>query len=131
LGTALTASVARMTRSCMLEIFNEDYITSAKSQGLSQPSVLWRHAIRNPMIPILSVIRLLLVGMFGGAAVTDKVFNISGFGAYIVDKQFIPDMPSMMGGVVYVGITISLVNVIIDITYAFFDPRIRSKMKEN
>lgn len=130
LGTALTASVARMTRSSMLEIINEDYITTAKSKGLSQSSVLWRHAIGNAMIPIITVIGLLFGGMLGGAAVTEKVFNISGIGAYIVDKQFIPDIPSIMGGVVYVAITISLVNVIIDITYAFFDPRIRSKMKE-
>lgn len=130
LGTGLMASVARMTRSSMLEIINEDYITTAKSKGLSQSSVLWRHAIGNAMIPIITVIGLLFGGMLGGAAVTEKVFNISGIGAYIVDKQFIPDMPSIMGGVVYVAITISLVNVIIDITYAFFDPRIRSKMKE-
>ena len=130
LGTALTASVARMTRSSMLEIINEDYITTAKSKGLSQSSVLWQHAIGNAMIPIITVIGLLFGGMLGGAAVTEKVFNISGIGAYIVDKQFIPDIPSIMGGVVYVAITISLVNVIIDITYAFFDPRIRSKMKE-
>lgn len=130
LGTALTASVARMTRSSMLEIIHEDYMMTAKSKGLSNRQVLWKHAIRNAMIPIITVIGLLFAGMLGGAAVTEKVFNISGIGSYIVDKQFIPDIPSIMAGVVYVAITISLVNVIIDIMYAFFDPRIRSKMKE-
>lgn len=130
LGTALTASVARMTRASMLEIIHEDYMMTAKSKGLSNRQVLWKHAIGNAMIPIITVIGLLFGGMLGGAAVTEKVFNISGIGSYIVDKQFIPDIPSIMAGVVYVAITISLVNVIIDIMYAFFDPRIRSKMKD-
>ena len=70
-------------------------------------------------------------GMLGGAAVTEKVFNIKGIGSYIVDKQFIPDIPAIMGGVVYIAITISLVNLLIDILYAFLDPRIRSKMKQS
>lgn len=131
LGTALTASVARMTRSSMLEIINEDYIITAKAKGLNERQVLWKHAVGNAMIPIITVIGLLFGGMLGGAAVTEKVFNISGIGSYIVDKQFIPDIPAIMGGVVYIAITISLVNVLIDILYAFFDPRIRSKMKQN
>ncbi|WP_438315671.1 ABC transporter permease [Sporosarcina sp. FA9] len=131
LGTALTASVARMTRSSMLEIINEDYIITAKAKGLNQSQVLWKHAIGNAMIPIITVIGLLFGGMLGGAAVTEKVFNISGIGSYIVDKQFIPDIPAILGGVVYIAITISLVNIVIDILYAFFDPRIRSKMKQS
>ena len=131
LGTALTASVARMTRSSMLEIINEDYIITAKAKGLNRLQVLWKHAVGNAMIPIITVIGLLFGGMLGGAAVTEKVFNISGIGSYIVDKQFIPDIPAIMGGVIYIAITISLVNVLIDILYAFFDPRIRSKMKQS
>ena len=130
LGTGLTASVARMTRSSVLEIINEDYIITAKAKGLNQSQVLWKHAIGNAMIPIVTVIGLLFGGMLGGAAVTEKVFNISGIGSYIVDKQFIPDIPAIMGGVIYIAITISLVNVLIDILYAFFDPRIKSKMKQ-
>lgn len=130
LGTALTASVARMTRSSMLEVINEDYIITARAKGLNNRQVLWGHAVKNAMIPVITVIGLLFGGMLGGAAVTEKVFNISGIGSYIVDKQFIPDIPSVMGGVVYVAITISLVNLLIDVSYAFFDPRIRSKMKQ-
>lgn len=130
LGTALTASVARMTRSSMLEVINEDYIITAKAKGLSRRYVLWKHAFTNALIPILTVIGLLFGGMLGGAAVTEKVFNISGIGSYIVDKQFVPDIPSILGGVVYIAITISIVNVIIDLLYAFVDPRIRSKMKQ-
>lgn len=130
LGTALTAAVARMTRSSTLEVINEDYITTAKAKGLGRRTVLWRHAVGNALIPIITVIGLQFGGMLGGAAVTEKVFNISGIGSYIVDKQFILDIPAIMGGVVYTAITISIVNVAVDLLYAFFDPRIRSKMKQ-
>ncbi|MEH7388909.1 ABC transporter permease [Bacillus sp. JJ1503] len=130
LGTGLTASIARMTRSATLEVINEDYIITAKAKGLNKRQVLWKHAVGNAMIPVITVIGLMFGGMLGGAAVTEKVFNISGIGSYIVDKQFIPDIPSIMGGVVYIAITISLINLLIDILYAFFDPRIRSKMKQ-
>lgn len=130
LGTGLTAAVARMTRSSTLEVIHEDYITTAKAKGLSRRRVLWRHAVGNALIPIITVIGLQFGGMLGGSAVTEKVFNINGIGSYIVDKQFIPDIPAIMGGVVYTAIAISIVNVVIDILYAFFDPRIRSKMKQ-
>ncbi|MCG7405946.1 ABC transporter permease [Paenibacillus sp. ACRRX] len=130
LGTGLTAAVARMTRSSTLEVINEDYIITAKAKGLSKRQILRKHAVGNALIPIITVIGLQFGGMLGGSAVTEKVFNISGIGSYIVDKQFIPDIPSIMGGVIYTAITISLINVVIDILYAFFDPRIRSKMKQ-
>ncbi|WP_054956327.1 ABC transporter permease [Paenibacillus dakarensis] len=130
LGTGLTAAVARMTRSSTLEVIHEDYMMTARAKGLSKRQILRKHAVRNALIPIITVIGLQFGGMLGGSAVTEKVFNISGIGSYIVDKQFIPDIPAIMGGVVYTAITISLVNVIIDILYAFFDPRIRSKMKQ-
>ncbi|GIO35568.1 ABC transporter permease [Paenibacillus antibioticophila] len=131
LGTGFTASVARMTRSSMLEIIHEDYIMTARAKGLPRNRVLWRHAVTNALIPIVTVIGLLFGGLLGGAAVTEKVFNISGIGSYIVDRQFIPDIPSIMGGVVYTAIAISIVNVIVDLLYAFIDPRIRSKIKQN
>lgn len=130
LGTGLTAAVARMTRSSTLEVIHEDYIITARAKGLARRNVLWKHAVGNALIPIITVIGLQFGGMLGGAAVTEKVFNISGIGSYIVDKQFIPDIPAIMGGVVYTAITISIVNVIVDLMYAFFDPRIRSKMKQ-
>ncbi|MEJ8307327.1 ABC transporter permease [Saccharibacillus sacchari] len=130
LGTGLTAAVARMTRSSTLEVMNEDYILTAKAKGLGRRTVLMKHTVRNALIPIVTVVGLQFGGMLGGAAITEKVFNISGLGSYIVDKQFVPDIPAVMGGVVYTAIAISLVNVIIDVLYAFIDPRIRTKMKQ-
>ncbi|MDP4098692.1 ABC transporter permease subunit [Paenibacillus sp. P96] len=129
LGTGLTAAVARMTRSSTLEVIHEDYIMTARAKGLNRRQVLMKHAVRNALIPIITVVGLQFGAMLGGAAVTEKVFNISGLGSYIVDRQFIPDIPAIMGGVVYTAITISLVNVIVDVMYAFIDPRIRTRMK--
>ncbi|MGZ9587349.1 ABC transporter permease [Paenibacillus marinisediminis] len=129
LGTGLAASIARMTRSSTLEVIHQDYIVTAKAKGLSERKVIFKHALGNALIPIVTVIGLQFGGLLGGAAVTEKVFNISGIGSYIVDKQFIPDIPSIVGGVIYIAAAISLVNLFVDILYSFLDPRIRSKMK--
>jgi peptide/nickel transport system permease protein len=131
LGTGLTASIARMTRSSILEVINEDYIVTAKAKGLKPRKILIQHALKNAMIPVITVIGLQFGGMLGGAAVTEKVFNISGLGSYIVDKQFVPDIPAILGGVVYIAVTISIVNLVVDIIYALLNPRIRSQMKSS
>lgn len=129
LGTSLAATVARMTRSSMLEVKNMDYIVTARAKGLSEKKVVMRHILGNAMIPIVTVIGLQFGAMLGGAAVTEKVFNINGVGSFIVDKQFIPDIPIVLAGVVYVAVIISLANLVVDIMYSFLDPRIKSKMK--
>lgn len=129
LGTSLMASVARMTRSSMLEIIHEDYILTARSKGLSTRRIILRHAVPNALIPIVTIIGLQFGGMLGGSSVTEKVFNINGVGSYIVDKQFIPDIPAVMGGVIYIAIILSVVNLFIDLLYSFLDPRIRSKIR--
>lgn len=129
LGTSLSATVARMTRSSMLEIKNMDYIVTARAKGLSDIKVIFSHILSNALIPIVTVIGLQFGGMLGGAAVTEKVFNINGIGSYIVDKQFIPDIPIVLAGVVYVAVIISVANLIVDIVYSFLDPRIKESMK--
>lgn len=129
LGTALMASVARMTRSSTLEVINEDYILTARAKGLSSKRVILRHAVPNALIPVITIIGLQFGAMLGGAAVTEQVFNIRGLGNYIVNKQFVPDIPSVMGGVIYIAIALSIVNLIVDLMYSFLDPRIRSRIK--
>jgi peptide/nickel transport system permease protein len=129
LGTGLSATVTRMTRSSLLEVINQDYITTARAKGLSVRRVIMGHALTNALIPIVTVVGLQFGSMLGGAAVTEKVFNINGIGKYIVDKQFVPDIPVVLAGVVYIAIVISLVNLIVDILYTFLDPRIKSKLK--
>lgn len=129
MGTGLSASVARMTRSSMLEVKNQDYILTARAKGLSERRVIFKHILGNAMIPIVTVIGLQFGGILGGSATTEKVFNVNGLGKYIVDKQFIPDIPVVMAGVVYIAIVISIVNLLVDILYAFLDPRIKSSLK--
>ena len=129
LGTGLSASVARMTRSSMLEVKNSDYVLTARAKGLSESRVIFKHILGNAMIPIVTVIGLQFGGILGGSAATEKVFNVNGLGKYIVDKQFIPDIPVVLAGVVYVAIVISIVNLLVDILYAFLDPRIKSSLK--
>ncbi len=131
LGTGLAAAIARMTRSSVLEVMHEDYMITAKAKGLSSRQIFLYHGLRNAWVPIITVIGLQFGVMLGGASVTEKVFNISGLGSYIVDKQFIPDIPAILAGVVYIAIAISVVNLVVDLFYALLNPRIRSQMKGN
>lgn len=129
LGTGMSASSARIIRSSMLEVKNMGYIMTARAKGLSERKVILRHILGNAMIPIVTIVGLQFGSMLGGAGITEKVFNISGIGSYIVDKQFIPDVPIVLAGVVYVALTISLANLLVDLLYTFLDPRIKSKLK--
>ena len=129
IGTGMSASIARMTRSSMLEVKNSDYILTARSKGLMEKKVVLKHILGNAMIPIITMVGMSFSNLMDGAAVTEKVSGISGIGSYIVDKQFIPDIPVVLGGVVYISFIVSIMNLFIDILYALIDPRIKSKMK--
>ncbi|MDL2294276.1 ABC transporter permease [Ruminococcaceae bacterium OttesenSCG-928-D13] len=129
LGTGMMASVARTTRSSMLEVLGQDYIVTAKAKGLSRRKVIMRHALGNAMIPIVTIIGIQFGSMMSGATVVEKVFNINGLGNLLVDRQFVPDIPVVLAGVVYVAIAVSLVNLLVDLLYAFLDPRIKAKIK--
>ena len=128
-GTGMSASIARMTRSSMLEVKNSDYILTARAKGLPEKKVVLKHILGNALIPIVTSVGMSFGVLMGGASVTEKVFNINGIGSYIVDKQFIPDIPVVLAGVVYISFVVSLMNLLVDILYAFIDPRIKSKMK--
>ena len=126
LGTGMSATVARMTRSSMLEVKGSDYILTARAKGLSERKVIFKHILRNALIPIVTVIGLQFGALLGGSSVTEKVFNISGLGSWIVDKQFIPDIPVVLAGVVYIAMVISIANLVVDLLYTILDPRIKT-----
>lgn len=130
-GTKLAASLARNTRSALLEVLSQDYIVTARAKGLSNMRVILKHALGNAMIPIVTVAGLQFGGSLGGSAIIEKVFNVKGIGSYIVDKQFLPDIPAILGGVVYVSIVISIVNLAVDLIYVYLDPRIKSRLKNS
>jgi peptide/nickel transport system permease protein len=125
LGVVFIALIARMTRASVLEVLSEDYIRTARAKGLSNRVVLMRHALRNAAVPILTVIGVGIAGLIGGAVVTESVFGLPGLGRLTVEAVLSRDFPTIQAvillfSVVYVGI-----NLLIDISYTLFDPRIR------
>ncbi|MDR5693989.1 MAG: ABC transporter permease [Armatimonadota bacterium] len=119
------AFVARMTRSSMLEVLRQDYIRTAWAKGLSALVVLYRHALRNAMIPILTVIGLQFGELLGGAVLTESVFSWPGVGRLLVDSIFSRDYPVVQGIVLIFACLFALVNLLVDVLYGLIDPRIR------
>lgn len=125
LGSYSTAIIARMTRSTMLEVIRQDYIRTARAKGLFERIVICRHALRNALIPIVTVIGLQLGSLLGGAVLTETVFSWPGVGSYTVDAILKSDYPVVQGAVVLMATIFVLVNLIVDILYASLDPRIK------
>jgi len=125
LGSASMAIVARMTRSSMLEVLHRDYVRTARSKGLTEGKVVYRHALRNALIPIVTVIGVQMGYLLGGAVLTETVFSWPGIGTLMVKAIFARDFPMVQGAVLWVALVFSLVNLLVDLTYGVLDPRIR------
>lgn len=125
LATIPTAIIARMTRSSLLEVLNQDYIRTARAKGLTHQMVLWRHAMKNAMLPIVTVIGLQVGYLLGGAFLTETVFSLPGVGRLMVDRILARDYPVVQGAVLVIATVFVFVNLIVDLTYAWLDPRIR------
>lgn len=126
IGTSLAATITRMTRSSMLEVIRQDYITTARSKGNKENIVIMKHALKNALIPIITVIGLQLGRGLGGAILTESIFSIPGIGKLMVDSIKARNYPVVQGGVLFIAIAFSLINLFVDILYAFVDPRIKS-----
>lgn len=125
LGLANTATMARLTRSSMLEVMREDYIKTARSKGLQERVVVYKHALRNALIPVITVAGMSFGGMLGGTVITETIFTRPGLGRIAVESIWTHDLPMIQGvAIVYVVIFISL-NLLVDVIYAYVDPRIR------
>ena len=124
-GVINAAIIARMTRSSMLEVLRNDYVRTARAKGLSENVVLIRHALRNAFNPILTVVGLSFAGVVTGLIVTETMFAIPGIGRLAVVALFQRDYPLIQGIILYVAIGFVMVNLIVDLLYGFFDPRIR------
>jgi peptide/nickel transport system permease protein len=125
LGTLNSALITRFTRASMLDILGEDYIRTARSKGLSEPVVILRHALRNALVPILTVLGLTLALMIGGAVVTETVFNLPGLGNLVVRGVLRRDYPVIQGALLAIAGVYVLINFVIDLLYAVVDPRVR------
>ncbi len=125
LGTIPLAIIARMTRSSILEVLNQPYITTAYAKGLSKWRVIIKHALKNSMVPVLTVIGLEFGYLMGGAILTEHIFSWPGLGSWLRDAVESRDVRAVQGGVLFVSALFMFVNLIVDLLYAYFDPRIR------
>lgn len=125
LACVSTALLARMTRGSMLEVLQADYMRTARSKGLAEREIISRHGLRNAMLPVVTLIGLDLGTVIGSAVLTETVFNWPGLGSTIADAALDRDLPVMLGLTLVVVLVYSFVNLIVDISYAWFDPRVR------
>ncbi len=125
LGLQLAAVVARQTRSAVLEVLREDYVRTARSKGLSQRTVIYRHVLKNSLIPIVTVVGLQIGRVLGGVVITETIFAWPGLGKLAVDGIFARDFPVVQGVTLVMAAAFVFVNLVVDLLYGFFDPRIR------
>ena len=119
-----TSLIARMTRSNMLEVLRSDYIRTAKAKGLSELMVNYKHALKNVLIPVITIIGLSFANLMGGAVVTEQIFNIPGVGRLLIKSVFTRDYPVIEGIVLYIAAMWVIINLITDVLYVIIDPRI-------
>ncbi|MGG4444299.1 nickel ABC transporter permease [Brevibacillus fortis] len=124
LGTAGAAIVARMTRSSMLDVVRQDYIRTAKAKGLRESVIVYKHALKNALIPIITVVGLQFGFLLGGTVLVESVFAINGLGRLIVDAIRMRDLPVVQGGVLIASIIFVFVNLLVDVLYRYFNKRI-------
>jgi len=125
LGTIPMAVIARQTRSAMLEVLGEDYVRTARAKGLAPSRVIGLHALRNAMIPVITVIGLQVGVLFAGAILTETIFSWPGIGKWMVDSIFRRDYSSVQGGLLLIAVIIMIVNLMVDLLYGLINPRIR------
>jgi peptide/nickel transport system permease protein len=124
-GSIYVALIARITRTSVLEVMQQDYIRTARAKGLGQGNVLFLHALKNAAVPIVTVIGLGVAFLLGGTVVTETVFSIPGLGRLTIDAILRRDYPVIQGVVLLFSFTFVLVNLLVDLAYGLFDPRIR------
>ena len=125
LGAFVAAAVARMMRSTLLEVLHQDYVRTAWAKGLAENVVIRRHALKNALIPVVTIVGLQLGNLLGSAIVTETIFALPGVGRLVVDSIYQRDFPLVQGVVLYLAIIFLVVNLIVDLLYAYLDPRIR------
>lgn len=125
LGLANAAVLARMTRSAMIDIFDQDFVRTARAKGLPRTVVLYRHALRSGLVPIVSMLGLQFAYLMGGAIVVENVFAWNGVGRLAIEAVFARDYPLIQGFILFFATVVALASVVVDVAYAFLDPRIR------
>ncbi len=124
LAAGAVALIARMTRACMLDVLQNEYIRTARAKGVRQSMVIFKHGLRNAIIPVVTVIGMTFANLMGGAVVTESIFNIPGVGRLLIKSVFTRDYPVIEGVVIYIAIAWTVINLLVDVIYTFIDPRI-------
>jgi ABC-type dipeptide/oligopeptide/nickel transport system permease component len=125
IGISMAVLIMRLTRSCMLEVLSQDYVRTARAKGLAEKAVILVHALKNALLPIVTVVGLYMGQLLGGAILTETVFARQGVGKLLMDAIFARDYPQVQGTVLIFASAVILVNVLVDIIYRFLDPRIK------
>lgn len=125
LGTAMAAILSRMLRATLLDVLGEDYIRTARAKGLGPRAVIWRHALRNALLPVITLLGLQLGALLAGAVITEAVFSWPGIGQLIIDSIQRRDYPVVQACVLLISLSYVLVNTLTDLAYGWFDPRVR------
>jgi peptide/nickel transport system permease protein len=125
LALLYAAFYARMTRNNLLETLGEDYIRTARAKGLSERRVIFKHGLRASLTPIVTMFGLDIALLVGGAVITESVFNLQGLGYLAINGALTQDLPTVLGVVMVAAVAVALMNLIVDVLYAFIDPRVR------
>jgi peptide/nickel transport system permease protein len=125
LGLIWAAYVARITRSSMLEVLNQEYILTARAKGLHESRVVWKHAFRNAILPVVTVLGMIFALLLSGAFITEYLFRLPGAGSLIIAAVKRRDYPVVQGGLLIFSSSILLINLVVDVLYAYIDPRIK------
>ncbi|WP_456843663.1 ABC transporter permease [Bradyrhizobium sp. USDA 4510] len=127
LGMAFSAIIMRLTRTMMLEVLRQDYIRTARAKGLSDSTIVMRHALRNALIPVVTLVGLLAPLLFGGAVILEQIFVIPGMGLLLLEAVGSRDYPIVTGVFLVIGVSVVLINLLVDMSYGFLDPKVRGR----
>lgn len=125
LGLAFAASVTRISRSAMLDVLSDDYVRTARSKGASARSVIWRHALPNALIPVVTLSGMEFGYLLGGAVLVEKIYALPGLGRVVLDAILQRDYALLQGSVLFIAFNFMVVNLLVDLAYSALDPRIR------
>jgi len=125
LALVYAALYTRITRASMIDTMNEDFIRTARAKGLGERTVVFKHGLRSALTPIVTIFGLDVGGLLGGAVITEQIFSITGLGKFSIDSVLSNDLPAIMGVVLFAAVFVVIANVIVDVLYAFIDPRVR------
>ncbi len=127
LGKAFSAIIMRLTRTLMLEVLRQDYIRTARAKGLAVGTIVTRHALRNALIPVVTLVGLQAPVLFGGAVILEQIFVIPGMGLLLLEAVSQRDYPVITGVFLIIGVSVVMINLLVDLSYGWLDPRVRSR----